>query len=167
MQARSHRDVPVLLSGALFLLAAIALTPPAAAAAENPFANYAGRWVGDGVIKASDGTTETVKCRVTYFTEGNDGLRQNIRCASASYRFEVKSSVVHTHGRLSGTWYEETRKLNGELSGKMSGQNLSLNVTGDHFNASMSVSLKGSSQSVVISPQGIDVTSISMGLRKG
>ena len=166
MRAKLLRAGMALAAAGLLLSAAPRMATPALAG-DNPFASFAGRWVGDGVIKASNGSTESMKCRVTYFTDGADGLRQNIRCASASYRFEVRSTVTHSGGRLSGTWIEETRKLNGSLSGNMAGSNLRLSVAGDHFNASMNVNLSGSSQSVVISPEGLDVTSISMGLRKG
>lgn len=155
------------LAAAMSAFAVLSTAAHPAMAGDNPFSGYAGRWVGGGTITTKDGKSESLKCRVTYFTEGASGVRQTIRCASSSYKFEVRSSVTSSGGKLAGDWTEETRSVSGVLSGSMSGSNIRLRVSGENFSAGMTVSLSGGSQSVVISPQGLDVTSISMGLHKG
>jgi len=71
----------------VMLAAMLVLSVPLAAKAEppSPFDKLAGRWVGEGRFGVRDGTTEAVKCRVTYILAGDshDELKQSIRCASA------------------------------------------------------------------------------------
>ena len=58
---------------------------PAAADGPSPFDKLAGRWSGEGRLGMKEGKTEIVKCRATYFIEGDGNhLRQNVRCASSS-----------------------------------------------------------------------------------
>ncbi|MEZ5774799.1 MAG: hypothetical protein R3D33_08885 [Hyphomicrobiaceae bacterium] len=150
------------------VLAGLALLSATASADDGPFSGYAGRWVGNGSIKMASGASEPIKCRVTYFiSNGGATLQQNIRCASDSYAFEVKSNVQAAGGSLSGTWEETTRSVVGDLSGSLKGRNIRLSVSAPNFSASMSVEMSGSGQSVVISPKGIDVTRVSIGLRRG
>ncbi len=157
------------LVAGLAAFAALAAIPQDSAAAEVDFKTYAGRWVGNGTIKLTDGGTENIKCKATYFVvSGGKGLEQNIRCASASYSFEVRSAMEQGGGgSLSGTWKETKNSAGGSLSGKATTSGLRLSVTGDKFSASMSVTLNGSAQTVSIVPQGIDISSVTIGLRKG
>ena len=73
------------------------LTAGAAVAADSPFKNLAGRWVGGGSIKFKTGEAEKINCRVTYFvSNGGNSVSQNIRCASAApHRF----ITLLVHGR--------------------------------------------------------------------
>ncbi|MCK9910250.1 hypothetical protein MXD81_13985, partial [Microbacteriaceae bacterium K1510] len=85
-----------------------------------PFKELAGRWVGEGRIGMSEGKVESVKCRATYFVEGTGNqLKQNIRCASAGGKVEVKSDVVAKDGKLTGTWNELVYNLGGEMTGEV------------------------------------------------
>jgi hypothetical protein len=140
----------------------------APAAADGPFAGYAGRWVGNGSVTYDDGKTEAIKCRVTYFVvDGGSGLQQNIRCASASYKFEVRSDIDYAGGKVSGSWVEMVNNASGNVSGTASNNLIKASVKSEKLDATMSVSLNGGSQSVNISPKGLGVKAVAINLRKG
>jgi hypothetical protein len=121
------------------------------AADESPFKDLPGRWVGEGRLGLKDGKTESVKCRATYFlTEGADELQQNIRCASASGKIEVKSAVAHKAGQLSGSWNELIYNLGGELSGEVTPRGFRISVRGSGLTANMEVILYEGRQIVEI-----------------
>ena len=148
------------------LLGSFMLAVPAQA--DSPFKNLAGRWVGGGSIKLADGSSEKISCKATYFvSNGGNGLSQNIRCASASYKFEVRSSLNLNGSAVSGSWKELTQNASGSVSGKASASTINLSVHGDKVSGSMSVALNGGSQSVTIRPSDSAVSSISIGMRKG
>lgn len=150
------------------MLAAALGLGAAPARAEGPFAGFGGRWVGGGTIKLTDGKSEKITCRVTYFVkDGGSGLQQNIRCASTSYKFEVSTTMKASGGSVAGVWQEKVYSAGGSLRGKAGGGRVNVFATGSKFSAAISVKLSGSSQSVVISPRGIEVSSVSMGLKKG
>ncbi|MEZ5923981.1 MAG: hypothetical protein R3D57_06305 [Hyphomicrobiaceae bacterium] len=138
------------------------------AMADGPFAGYAGRWVGNGSVTYDDGKTEAIKCRVTYFVvDGGSGLQQNIRCASASYKFEVRSDIDYAGGKVSGSWIEMVNNASGNVSGTASDNLIRASVKSDKLDATMSVKLSGASQSVNIAPKGLGVKTVSISLRKG
>src|SRR6185312_4172775 len=94
---------------------------PAPVQKSAPFVQLPGRWVGEGRLGLKDGKTEKVQCRATYFVNaaGNE-LKQNVRCASASGKIEVKSLVnADKEGKLSGTWNELVYNLGGEMTGDL------------------------------------------------
>jgi hypothetical protein len=169
---RSAKGRAAVRTAAIAAIAAMATSalPGAerAAAADADFKTYAGRWVGSGTIKLAGGTSESLKCRATYFVvSGGSGLEQNIRCASASYKLEVRSAMQQSGGAISGSWQETQYNTSGSLSGKATASGLKLSVSSDKFSASMSVTLNGSSQTVSIVPKGIDISSVTIGLKKG
>ena len=101
-------------TGSFLLLLLAQCFDPAAAELPLPFDKLAGRWTGEGRLGMREGNTETVKCRVTYFLEGDGNqVRQNIRCASTSGSIEIVSSVSHIAGALTGSWRELTRNMSG------------------------------------------------------
>src|SRR5262249_37872596 len=106
------------VAGALLLTSLVAAgsvlwnSAPAYAVDASPFEKLVGRWVGEGRLGVRDNATEQVKCRVTYLVPGpTDQLQQTIRCASASGSIEVRSTVTHAAGTLTGTWTELERKM--------------------------------------------------------
>src|SRR5512137_1756509 len=65
-----------------------------AAALSGSLANLPGRWAGEGRLGFKDGKAESVTCRATYFAATDaPGLKQTIRCASASGKIELKSRL--------------------------------------------------------------------------
>ncbi len=164
MTVFSHRHWLTVLPG----LAVATMLNASPASADGPFAGYAGRWVGNGSVTYDDGKTEAIKCRVTYFVvDGGSGLQQNIRCASASYKFEVRSDIDYAGGKVSGSWVEMVNNASGNVSGTASDNLIRASVKSDKLDATMSVKLSGSSQSVNISPKGLGVKLVSINLRKG
>ena len=127
----------------------------ASAAQSSPFAGMSGVWSGRGTISLADGSREAIRCRATYAVR-NDGnaLQQTLRCASDSYKFELSSNVVATNGRLSGTWSEATRGVNGEVQGTTSGGRFQVVVSAGNFTANLALTTRGNSQSVAIHSEG-------------
>lgn len=133
-------------------LGAICGAPRLALAGDpSPFDRLAGRWIGEGRFGTKDGNTETVKCRVTYIVSGtsHDDLRQTIRCAASSDTIEVQSLVMHASGRLTGTWKELSRDMNGELSGEVTPKGFRVAVKGTSLNANMAIILVNDAKQVV------------------
>ena len=84
----------------------------------SPFAGFDGAWSGTGTVALSDGTTERIRCKAAYKVNGTGlGLKQTLRCASDSYKFDLTSDVMSNGDRISGNWSEASRNLFGNLQG--------------------------------------------------
>lgn len=139
----------------------------AAQAATSPFATLSGSWSGAGTITMANGTSERIRCRAAYSVEaGGRKLVQDLRCASDSYKFELKSNVDYDGGSLSGVWSETIRNAAGNVSGRASGSHINARVEGAAFNANLAVTTRGDRQSVVIRPIGSEFTEVSITLKK-
>jgi hypothetical protein len=126
-----------------------------------------GYWSGNGSVILSNGSTERVKCSVTYkVTDGGTQIRQSMRCASADYKIDALAELRVKGERVSGSWEEKTYSATGAVTGKFSDNNFVLSIQGANFSAAMHVSLSDCKQNISISPQGLDVTRISIGLGK-
>jgi hypothetical protein len=141
---------------------------PRAEASVNPFQNLSGSWAGTGTVTMSDGTQERIRCRARYAVEpGGNALRQELRCASAGYNFDLSSDLLHRGGTISGQWSEATRNTGGNLSGSVtSGGNIQAVVDGPGFSATISVATRGSRQSVQLVSRGQEVTQVSITLNR-
>lgn len=140
-------------------VAACSLTVGAsfAQSASKPFAGMAGVWSGKGSISLADGGKEAIRCRATYAVRGDgEALQQTLRCASDSYKFELSSNVVASGGKLTGTWSEATRNINGEVQGSTSGGRFQVVVSAGNFTADLSLTTRGNAQSVVIRSEGTE-----------
>lgn len=126
-----------------------------------------GYWSGNGSVVLANGNTERVKCAVTYrISENGTQIRQTMRCASADYKIDALAELRVKGERVSGSWEEKTYSATGEVSGKFADNAFALNIKGANFSAAMNVSLSDCKQNISISPQGLDVTRISIGLGK-
>ena len=131
--------------------AVLMLSVSAGHAQSGPFAGFSGAWSGNGTVALSDGTTERIRCKADYTVDGSGlGLRQTLRCASDSYKFDLKTNVIAERGTLSGTWSESSRNINGNLEGRASGGNFQVIATAPGFTADISLTTRGNRQSVVI-----------------
>lgn len=147
------------------LAAAICLPCSTTQAAMSPFTAMAGSWSGGGVIKLSDGSGEPLRCRATYDVAGGGAeLRLNLRCASASYQFDLSSEVAYHGGAISGSWTEASRNASGTLSGRATGDHIEVAAQGQSFSANLSLTTRGNRQSISIRPVGTDITSVSLSL---
>lgn len=138
----------------------------AAQAQSGPFAGLSGNWSGTGTINLSNGTNERIRCRAAYQTEGADQLRQNLRCASDSYTFDLNSQVRQEGNTISGTWSETTRGASGMVEGKASPGQLQARVEGPGFSASLSLTTRGDRQTVSIRSEGTELTGVTITLAR-
>jgi hypothetical protein len=142
---------------------------PAAVQKSAPFKDLPGRWVGEGRLGLTEGKTEKVQCRATYFVNpaGNE-LKQNIRCASASGKIEVKSLVnASQDGKLTGTWNELVYNLGGEMTGEVTERGLRIVVRAGDLTANMDVIVMNDRQIVEIQFFNSALRGLTLILKKG
>jgi hypothetical protein len=133
-----------------FFALPIMLAEAANAQQHGPFAKMAGSWNGAGMLELSDGKREKIKCHASYDVPTAQTVDMSIRCASESYNFEIRSSVSHAGGAVSGSWSESATLAAGDLSGHVSGGHISAIAKSANFTASLNVTTSGNHQSVVI-----------------
>lgn len=137
------------------------------AMAASPFEELSGYWTGAGSVTLSSGNTERVKCAVTYrVSEGGGQIKQSIRCASTDYSINASADLRVKGEHVTGSWEEKTYSATGEVSGRYTGSSFVLSIQGANFTAAMNVSVSACKQSINISPKGLDVNRISIGLAK-
>jgi hypothetical protein len=135
--------------------AALMLSVSASHAQSGPFAGFDGTWSGNGTVALSDGTTERIRCKADYKVNGSGlGLKQNLHCASDSYKFDLSSDVTSNGDRISGNWSERSRNIFGNLQGTAGGGQIDLFVEASGFAANLTLRTTGNKQSVSISSKG-------------
>lgn len=118
---------------------------------ESPFSPLAGQWTGKGTIDLANGASEPIRCRAAYdVLDQQTNLQLNIRCASASYNFDLRGSAQLSGGAITGSWSEATRNAAGTISGQASGNRFQVTAKGPSFTASLTLVTSGDKQSVVI-----------------
>jgi hypothetical protein len=121
----------------------------------GPFAGFDGTWSGNGTVALSDGTTERIRCKADYKVNGSGlGLKQNLHCASDSYKFDLSSDVTSQGDRISGNWSEASRNIFGNLQGTAGGGQIEVFVEAAGFAASVTLRTSGNRQTVQISSKG-------------
>ena len=139
----------------------------ALAAPASPLASLAGSWSGGGTLSTSDGGQEQLRCRANYDVSGaGAAVRINLRCASASYNFDLASEVAYNGGAISGSWSEASRNASGTISGRANGDRIEAAARGDNFSANLSLTTQGNRQAVSIRPQQSNVTAVSLTLQR-
>jgi hypothetical protein len=135
------------------------------------FTGLAGDWRGDGSIGWSSGETERIRCTATYEVGGDgNSLQQTLTCATDSTRLIVKSDIRYNPdaGAITGTWSEANYGITGRVTGRASSGTIKAIVaSGDkRFTARVTVVTSGSNQTVTITPQGLEVTEVSVKLKR-
>lgn len=168
MTFRPTRAIAAILFVATATMAMPALAQTAAEAA-GPFAPMRGSWTGSGTVKEANGSTERLRCQATYQVERDgESLRQQIRCSSDSYSFELRSDVAYNGGSITGSWTETTRGLSGSISGRSRGGDIRAAVQSPNFSASVSIATRGNKQTVSIRSPGTVLTNVDISLdRRG
>lgn len=136
--------------GAILLLSATA----GHAQSAGPFAGFDGSWSGNGTVSLSDGSSEQIRCRATYNVTGNNVLKQSLRCASASYKFDLSSDVKSQGNQVTGTWGEASRNIFGNLQGSAGAGQIDVFVEAAGFAANLTLTTRGNKQLVSISSKG-------------
>jgi hypothetical protein len=139
-------------------------TAGTAEAIGGPFDQMSGAWSGGGAITLASGVKEQIRCRANYDVSGSN-LALTIRCASASYKFELQSNVAHSGGAISGTWAEMTHRVGGTISGSASGNRINARVEGV-LSAMLSVSTNAGKQSISIEAPGMEMSRVAISMSK-
>ncbi len=145
-------------------------TTQGSAPSASPFDQLAGSWSGSGTIDLSNGRHEAIKCRASYdVLEEQSKLQLNIRCASASFNFDLRGSANYAAGAITGTWSQSSRNAAGTLSGKVEGVGFQVVAKGPTFTANLDLVTRGDKQSVTIKSQdaNADVQGATITLQRG
>jgi hypothetical protein len=133
-----------------------------------PFAGLAGKWSGDGSIALTNGTTERLRCDANYVVSGGgENLDSTLRCASDSYNFDLRISLVDNAGAVLGNWNQVSKNVQGGISGRDSKGLIEVNVRGQAFAAAVTVATTGTAQSVKIHAQSGDLSQVRITLHHG
>jgi hypothetical protein len=136
---------------AFVTLVAASVCGSASYAQSGPFAGMAGNWSGGGTVMLDDGSSERIRCRASYAVgAGGTGLNLSLTCASDSYKFDLKGSVISDRGVLSGSWSESSRGINGSLEGRGANGKFQVVASAPGFTANISLTTSGNKQSVAI-----------------
>ena len=147
--------------------AALMLSLSASQAQSGPFAGFDGSWSGNGTVALSDGTTERIRCKADYKVNGSGlGLKQNLHCASDSYKFDLSSEVTSQGDRISGNWSERSRNIFGNLQGTAGGGEIEVFVEASGFAANLKLTTRGNRQTVQISSKG-EIRGVNITMTKG
>jgi hypothetical protein len=150
--------------------ATMALFAPSAAGAQGaagPFEILAGSWSGSGVVNTSDGLHERVRCLAKYVSQDSGHrVKIDLRCASDSYKVEFNSSINQTGDALSGTWFESTRRVGGNITGKVNGNQFNVRAEGQTFTAILRVTTQGSRQTFSMESPGAYVPEFTIALNR-
>jgi len=143
----------------------IVLAAGGEAGAEELFGRLAGQWAGNGTVSFISGSRERIRCRADYSSRNQDtSLWLDLRCASDSYKFELRSELVSNNGSISGVWSENTRNVAGTLSGKVVKQVVDVIANSPTLSAFLKVSTAGNRQSVSIRSPGSEMQEVAISL---
>src|SRR6201994_3663029 len=132
----------------------------------GPFAGFDGSWSGSGTVALSDGTTEHIRCKADYKVNATGmGLKQNLHCASDSYKFDLSSDVTSQGDRISGNWSEKSRNIFGNLQGTAGAGQIDVFVEASGFAANLNLRTNGTKQIVQISSKG-EIRGVSITMTK-
>lgn len=124
-----------------------------------------GSWQGRGMVNRQDGSKERLRCQASY-SNSAPTVSMLLTCASDSYKFELQSNFKNDAGKLSGTWSETTRRLQGNIAGNVDGDTVRARVNSDTFSAFLNVRTVGAQQTVIIDSPGSTISNVSISLRK-
>src|SRR5450432_2616098 len=147
--------------------AALMLSVSASHAQSGPFVGFDGAWSGNGTVSLSDGTTERLRCKADYKVNGSGlALKQNLHCASDSYKFDLSSEVTSNGDRISGNWSEKSRNIFGNLQGTAGGGQIDVFVEASGFAANLTLRTTGNRQTVQINSKG-EIRGVNITMTKG
>mgnify|MGYP001296137540 CR=1 FL=1 len=112
-----------------------------------------GRWTGEGTLKPEGAPQEKFKCVATYFPAklGHE-VKQNLRCQSHSYKFDIASLFEIDGEKVSGTWREKTYEFEGAIDGVVKKDRYDVRLSGDFFEADMVIEGTACQQMLTVTP---------------
>jgi len=81
-------------------------------------------------------------------------LRLALRCASDSYTFDFRATGTLQGNNISGNWDESTRYAAGTFSGVVNGPQINARADGQTFSALLTLTTRGSRQTISIRSPG-------------
>ena len=148
------------------VIAALVLSTSAGHTQSRPFAGFDGAWSGSGTVSLSDGSSERLRCRAEYKIDSTGlGLKQTLKCASDSYKFNLSSDVTSQGDRISGQWTETGRNISGSLQGTAGSGKIDVLVEAPGFTANLMVRTNGNKQIFQMSSKG-DIRGVSITMVK-
>ena len=140
-------------------LLALGMQPGSPRANEiDSIGNLQGRWAGEGTMVPASGPSQNFRCVVTYFlTEEGSRVRQNLRCQGGNYKFDAATRLEIDAGQVTGVWIENTHALTGTVSGTVTEKGFDIRLSGQFFQASMTVVSTDCQQSVRLVPARADL----------
>lgn len=148
-----------------FALVSALLAAVPAAAKPQAFVGLTGSWTGSGQIQLDNGSREALKCKA-YYTDKGEDLGIALRCASSSYKIDLRAQLSAAGSNLKGSWEERQFNAAGAATGQAAGNKISLSVVGGGMTASMSVTTTGASQSVSITTVGTSMKGVNITLAR-
>ena len=109
----------------------VQLTGHTATAKAATFSDLNGTWRGGGKLKLASGRSERLRCRAYYTPkEGGKRLGMAVRCASTSYKFELRAQLTVKGSRVSGSWEERNFNSSGRVNGSLRRGRMALSARG-------------------------------------
>jgi hypothetical protein len=147
------------------LAAAVTVVSHAGAQSAHPFDAMKGNWTGNGTITLGSGDKERIRCRANYEVDG-ERVRQDLRCASDSYKFEMQNDLTHSGGQVNGNWNEVSRRASGRIYGRISSGRIEAMAETSGFAATFVLTTRGDQQTVKIESKSPDISDVSISLRR-
>lgn len=120
--------------------------------------NLGGRWAGEGTMVLASGPSQNFRCVVTYFLNDDASrVRQNLRCQGGNYKFDAATRLEIEDGQVTGVWTENTHALTGTVRGTITEKGFDIKLSGQFFQASMTVVSTDCQQSVKLIPARSDL----------
>ena len=134
----------------------------------GPFAGFDGSWSGLGHGRAFQRhhRAHPLQGRLQGQRAPDSGLKQNLHCASDSYKFDLSSDVTSQGERISGNWSEKSRNIFGNLQGTAGGGQIDVFVEASGFAANLNLRTNGTKQVVQIDSKG-EIRGVTITMTKG
>lgn len=151
------------------VLLMISFTPQyARAGSDTLFQRLSGEWSGWGWIETATGDRERIRCQITYkLSAANRNISQVLRCASANYNIDGSTDLKNDKGRIAGKWREKTYNAEGEVTGQVTSNYMSLALTSTTQTISVSVTTPSKCrQALSIKPDNSDIKKITVNFKR-
>lgn len=139
-------------------LIAVGMAPgPSRADDGNSIVKLAGRWAGEGTMVPASGPNESFRCVITYFpSDDGSRVKQNLRCNGPNNKFDAATHLQIEGAQVTGRWTDNVYSLTGSVTGLVTKDGFDIQLTGQFFDAKMTVVSTPCQQSVTVKPDRAD-----------